>query len=389
MSFAYPLPIRPTRVYRIALSIFFFLQGIVFTSWAGRIPDFKTRFSLSDGELGGLLLSLPAGQMAGMALSGFLVARFGSRPVLLVAGVLYPAALLVVGAMNSIWALAVALAFFGLCSNLVNIASNTQAVNVEMLYRRSIMASFHGVWSTAGLTGVLVSMAMVNLGLSPLAHYAGVFGACVVAVVVAGGYLLPRDVSVRKGPLLVFVKPDRNIVVLGLITFACMICEGTMFDWSSVYFEQEVHAPPSWSRVGFLAFMATMAGGRFMADRFIVHFGVKRMLQGSGVTIMTGLLLAAALPYPAPSMIGFLLVGLGVASVVPMTYSLAGRSRTIQPGVALAMVSSIGFLGFLLGPPLIGFVAEAVGLRWSITLIAVLGLGTTLLAGSLKTEDAA
>ncbi len=384
MHFAYSLPIRITRVYRIALSIFFFIQGIVFASWASRIPDIKTSLGLSDAALGGLLLALPAGQLAGMGLSGYLVARFGSRIVLLIAAFLYPGSLLLLGAAPSVMLLAAALVVFGLCANLMNIAANTQAVGVEMLYRRSILASFHGLWSLAGFTGGLVGGLMVAQQQTPFVHYLIIFSLSIVLAVVAGAYLLPRDVSKKDKTGRIFVKPDKNIVVLGLITFACMICEGTMFDWSGVYFEQVVHAPVTWSRLGFIAFMSTMAGGRFVADYFITKFGTQRILQCSGLIILSGLLLAVIFPYMVTSTIGFLLVGMGVASVVPMSYSLAGRSKTIQPGVALAMVSSIGFLGFLLGPPLIGFVAEGYGLRWSFTLIAVLGLGTTLLAGSLK-----
>lgn len=384
MHFAYSLPLRVTRVYRIALSIFFFIQGIVFASWASRIPDIKTSLGLSDAALGGLLLALPAGQLAGMALSGYLVARFGSRLIMLIAAFLYPGSLLLLGAAPSVMLLAGSLVIFGLCANLMNIAANTQAVGVEMLYRRSILASFHGLWSLAGFTGGLVGGFMVAQHQTPFVHYCIIFSFSIVMAIAAGAYLLPRDVSKKGNTGRIFVKPDKNIVVLGLITFACMICEGTMFDWSGVYFEQVVHAPVTWSRLGFIAFMSTMAGGRFVADYFITRFGTKRILQGSGLTILTGLLLAVVFPNIVTSTIGFLLVGMGVASVVPMAYSLAGRSSTIQPGVALAMVSSIGFLGFLLGPPLIGFVAEAAGLRWSFTIIAILGLGTTLLAGSLK-----
>lgn len=387
MHFAYSLPLRITRVYRIALSIFFFIQGIVFSSWASRIPDIKTSLGLSDAALGGLLLALPAGQMAGMALSGYLVSRFGSRLILLIAGFLYPCSLLLLGAAPSVFLLAASLVIFGLCANLMNIAANTQAVGVEALYRRSILASFHGLWSLAGFTGGLIGGLMVAQHQSPFVHYCIIFSLSIILAVVSGAYLLPRDAPRKAKKAAVFVKPDKTIVILGMITFACMICEGTMFDWSGVYFEQVVHAPVTWSRLGFIAFMSTMAGGRFVADYFITRFGVQRILQGSGLVILSGLLLAVIFPYMVTATIGFLLVGMGVAAVVPLSYSLAGRSKTIQPGVALAMVSSIGFLGFLLGPPLIGFVAEAYGLRWSFTLIAVLGLGTTLLAGSLKQQE--
>ncbi|WP_343307284.1 MFS transporter [Chitinophaga niabensis] len=382
-----PLSLPVPRIYRIALSIFFFIQGLVFASWASRIPDIKLKFGLNDAELGSLLFALPAGQMLGMVLSGYLVSRFGSRLMLLIGVVIYPGTLVLLGVAPTIVLLVAALVFFGLCANLINIAANTQAISVEALYRKSIMASFHGLWSLAGLTGGLIGGFMAAHRHVPFVHYCIIFGLTMVLALIAGPYLLPRDASRKNKQASIFVKPNRNIVVLGLITFACMICEGTMFEWSGVYFQQVVHAPAQLIGLGFPAFMSTMAGGRFAADYFITKFGVKRLLRISGVTIFIGLLTAAIFPAIVPTTIGFLLVGLGVASVVPMTYSIAGRSRTIQPGVALAMVSTIGFLGFLLGPPLIGFVAEAFGLRWSLTMIAVLGLGTTLLAGSIKNEE--
>lgn len=387
MQIANTLSLPVPRIYRISLSIFFFVQGLIFASWASRIPDIKLKFHLNDAQLGSLLFALPAGQMAGMALSGYLVSRFGSRLMLLIGVVMYPGMLIMLGAAPTITLLVAALVLFGLCANLINIAANTQAISVEALYRKSIMASFHGLWSLAGFTGGLIGGFMAAHQQTPFVHYLIIFGLTIVLALIAGPYLLPRDASRKNKQQSIFVKPSKTIILLGMITFACMICEGTMFEWSGVYFQQIVHAPAHLIGLGFTAFMCTMAGGRFAADYFITRFGVKRMLQISGITILTGLLTAVILPTIVPTTIGFLLVGLGVASVVPMTYSLAGRSRTIQPGVALAMVSSIGFLGFLLGPPLIGFVAEAFGLRWSFTLIAVLGLGTTLLAGSIKNED--
>jgi MFS family permease len=160
-----------------------------------------------------------------------------------------------------------------------------------------------------------------------------------------------------------------------------MACEGAMFDWSGVYFQKVVAAPKEYTTMGYVAFMSTMAGGRFLGDRLVMKAGIKKILEGSGVFIASGLIIAVLFPTLLISTIGFLLVGMGVSSVVPIVYSQAGKSNTMSAGVAIAAVSSIGFLGFLLGPPLIGFIAEAFGLQWSFLLIALLGLGTTLLAG--------
>ncbi len=379
MAIALSMPMRATRVYRIALCAFFFGQGLTFSSWASRIPDIKNALQLSDGQLGGLLLGLPAGQLTGLMLSGYLVARFGSKQILSIACILYPASLMLVGLANTSLALFFALYAMGVFGNFYNISVNTQAVAVERLYGRSIMASFHGVWSLAGFTGGIIGALMVNYNISPMMHFVFTFCLVMCLVQVARFYILPRD---RKTSMKasVFTMPDKSVILLGLIAFACMICEGTMFDWSGIYFETVVNTPVELSRLGFVAFMSMMAGGRFMADYFINRVGAQRMLRNSGIIILIGLAMSVAFPNIITSVIGFMMVGIGVSSVVPITYSMAGKSTTMISSAALASVSSIGFLGFLIGPPLIGFISESFGLRVAFGLVALLGLGTTLLS---------
>lgn len=381
LTFSFPTQ----RYYRIGVSAFFFIQGLTFATWASRIPDIKTLLHLSDGMLGAVLFALPVGQLTAMALSGYLVSRFGSRHTLTVAACLYPAGLVLLGTVTSLWQLVGALFFFGVCGNLSNISINTQGIGVERLYRRSIMASFHGVWSLAGFAGGIISTFMVAQRISPFTHFCIVYTVGFLLMLVARKYVLPRDAhTAAREKKKIFVRPDRYIITLGIIAFACMICEGTMFDWSGVYFEKVIHAPVDLTRLGYIAFMFTMTVGRFSADWLVTRFGVENILKLSGVFIVSGMLLAILFPYVLTATTGFLLVGIGTSSVVPMVYSLAGKSKNMLPGVALATVSSIGFLGFLIGPPVIGFVSELTNLRVSFTLIAILGLGTTVMAGRLK-----
>jgi len=273
--------------------------------------------------------------------------------------------------------------FFGLFANFVNISMNTQAVGVEVLYGRSIMASFHGLWSLAGFAGAAIGTLFVSSGISPFFHFLMIIIAC--ALLILGSYksTLPSVGEVRsKQPILVL--PDKHILVLGLIAFCCMICEGAMADWSGVYFKNVVQTPAAYTTVGYVAFTATMATGRFLGDWLVTKLGVKKMLQISGTLIASGLLLAVFFPNIITATAGFLLVGFGVSSVVPIAYGLAGRSTTMSAGMALSAVSTIGFLGFLFGPPVIGFIAQGSSLRFSFALIALLGLGTSLLAGKVK-----
>jgi MFS family permease len=382
MSLTMSLP--TSRIHRIAVSIFFFIAGISFASWASRIPDIKDALHLSDAGLGSVLLALPVGLMTGLPLAGWAVTRFGSKAVATIGAILYPVALIFLGLSGSVVQLVIGLYFFGLLGNLMNISVNTQAVGVEAEYGRSIMSSFHGVWSLAGFTGAGIGWLMVSANISPYIHFSIICVLMLLLVIFIGKYLLPQDVGQSGEKQKFFVKPDKSILILGLIAFACMACEGAMFDWSGVYFKNVVKAPESLTVLGYAAFMGTMATGRFISDSLITRFGIRPMIRLSGVVIAAGLLTAIFLPYLVSATIGFLLVGFGVSSVVPTVYGLAGKSKTMSPGVALAAVSSISFFGFLLGPPVIGFIAEASNLQWSFALIALLGLGTTLLANKIK-----
>lgn len=376
---------RSPRTYRLAVACFFFLAGICFASWASRIPDFKQQLQLSDAALGSILFALPVGSMLSLPVSGWLVAHWGSKKAMLLGAIAYPFVLFLIGYSSTIPQLVVLLFCFGLFGNLMNISVNTQAIGVEALYGRSVMASFHGVWSAAGFTGAAIGAFMVSRQIIPFHHFGFIAVAMILLGLVMQRFTLSHDSRSESQPL--FAKPDSFLIKLGLIAFSCMACEGTMFDWSGVYFQKVVQAPKELTTLGYAAFMCTMAGGRFLGDRLVTKLGSKKMLELSGLTICVGLLLAVLFPNIVMATIGFLLVGMGVSSVVPLVYGQAGKQKTMLPGVALAAVSTIGFLGFLLGPPLIGFIAQAFGLQWSFSLIAVLGLGTTLLAGFTRFRE--
>lgn len=379
------LAIQP-RIYRIAVSAFFFVGGLTFSTWASRIPDIKNALHLSEAGLGFVLFALPVGQLISLPLSAWLSSRFGTKTVMLIASVLYPLTLVLLAGTGSVTQLIVALFLFGIWANMINIAMNTQAVGVENLYGRSIMASFHGLWSLAGFTGAVLGSFFVSIGLTPLIHFSIVCATTGVIVLASFKSTLPNETS-RKNAKSAFAKPDKSILMLGLIAFSCMVCEGAMADWSGVYFQKVVETPARFTTLGYVAFTATMAIGRFAGDWLVTRFGVRRMLQMSGSIITAGLLTAVLFTNLISATAGFLLVGFGVSSVVPIVYGLAGKSTVMSASSALAAVSTIGFLGFLIGPPLIGFIAQAAGLRFSFALIAILGFGTTLLAAQVKQSD--
>jgi MFS family permease len=361
----------------------FFLLGLCFASWASRIPSIQQKLGFSDAVLGLVLFAMPVGLMVSLPIAGWLIAKEGSRKVIVAALLLYSVTLVGLGWAQNVLQLSLCLFVFGFASNTANISVNTQAVGVEALYGKSIMASFHGLWSLAGFAGAAIGTFMIGLGIVPGQHFILVMAVGVAGAAICSRYLLAEDHNVNPDQP-IFVKPDKELLTLGLIAFFSLICEGAMFDWSGVYFKKIVQPAPELVGAGYTAFMSTMALGRFGADWFKSRYGLRRTLQLSGLLTAVGLLLAVGLPMFVTAVLGFLLVGFGVSSVVPLVYSAAGKSKTMSPGSALAAVSTIGFLGFLLGPPMIGLVAGATSLRVSFILVAIMGMATATVATKAK-----
>jgi MFS family permease len=371
---------------RLAVSLVYFSMGLCFSSWASRIPEIKSALHLNDAMFGTILFALPVGQFLMMPFSGKLVTRFGSHQVLPFALPAYTLCLSCIGLVHAGWQLAIALLLFGIFGNLCNISINTQGVAAEKLYQRSIMASFHGGWSLAGFTGALIGIAMINLQVQPFWHFASIILIVWTTVWINYPYLDRTRHRAKSGEAKrkFFSRPDSTLLQLGIIGFCSMASEGAMFDWSGIYFKDVVQAPPSLVVLGYTSFMVMMALGRFLADHFVAKIGRKRLLQICGLMISIGLFTAVFFPFLVPCTLAFMLVGLGVSSMVPTVYSAAGRHTKVPTGIALATVSSVSFLGFLMGPPLIGYISQAAGLRYSFAVIGVFGLGITLLVSRIK-----
>ena len=374
---------------RLAVSLFYFSMGLTFATWASRIPDIKSALNLSEADLGTVLFSIPCGQLLMMPFSARIVVKYGSSKTVVVGIIMYIAAMVSLGLGSERWHLMLSLFFFGIFSNFTNISVNTQGLLTEGIFRKPIMSSFHGAWSLAGFTGALIGLLMMTIGLPPRIHFAIV--AALLYVVIAFNYrrlvktrpAKPQAAEADKKHSLL-PKLDPALVWLCVIGFCSMVSEGIMFDWSGVYFKDVVKAPESLVVLGYTSFMIMMASGRFIGDKVTARFGRKRVLQVSGVLISGGMYLAVFLPYVIPAAIGFMLVGLGVSTVVPGVYSIAGKTPGIEPSKALTAVSSVSFLGFLIGPPVIGYIAHAVGLKMSFALIGIFGVGIALLVNKVK-----
>ncbi|MEO6686380.1 MAG: MFS transporter [Dyadobacter sp.] len=384
MSYSILAPSQSKKYLRMAVAAFFFVQGLSFAAWASRIPDIKNMLHLTEGGLGTVLLALPLGLMASLPISGWMVTKYGSKKMVLIGAILYAITLTFIGFATRTEQLVIVLFSFGLWGNLCNIAVNTQAVAVEQVYGKSIMASFHGLWSMAGFLSAMIGTFFISINVPPQIHFMVIAVVAFAIIFTAYKHTMPDSEKNEGEAQPMFVKPDRDLLMLGLIGFCAMVCEGAMFDWSGVYFMEVVKVPAAMKTMGYVAFMGTMTGGRFAGDWLANKIGRKKMLQISGLLMAGGMGIAVLFPFMASATFGLLLVGFGVSSVVPLVYSAAGRSTTMSAGMALAAVSSISFIGFLIGPPLIGIVAQMADLRFSFAVVAVLAFCTTLLSSKAK-----
>jgi MFS family permease len=386
MSLNGRLSLNGKRLNRIATGSLFFLSGLCSSSWASRIPTIQQTLKLSDGAMGGVLMAAPAGLVLSLPVAGWLIQLKGSRKVAGSSAVIYTLTLLLLGLAPATYLLVGALFLFGFFGNLLNISMNTQAVEVEELYGRSIMASFHGLWSLASFAGALIGTLMMGIAISPYGHFMIIAALAIVLVLLSYPNLIkfysPEVEAETSRPFL--VRPDRSLVILGVIALFVMICEGAMADWSGIYFKKIIHVEPSAVGLGYAAFTCTMAFGRFVADGVVMRIGMRRVLQGSGVLIAIGLFLTISFPHLSTAVLGLFLVGAGTSSVVPLVYGTAGKSKTVSPGMALASVSTVSFMGLLFGPPLIGFISGATNLRIAFLFVSLLGLMISVMGTRMK-----
>ena len=356
---------------RIALGVYFFLTGASFATWASRIPTIKKFFNFNDAQLGTVLLAMPISSLIGLPISGWLVSKFDSRTPLIISFVFFSVALTLIGFATTPFLLVVAICLFSFCMRILNIAINTQSITLQKKFEKRIVGSFHGLWSTGGLVGVAFSTLMVKMGVSIHAHLLSVSLLTLITALIVYRFTLKNDKS-TTGNKIIFGKPDPFILYLGLIIFLAAICEGGMFDWSGVYFKEVIKEEVF--TYGYLSFMVCMAISRFFSDKIIQKIGMQQTYIFSSFIIITGILTAILFPYFWTSLVGFCLVGFGTAAIFPMTFALAGTSNKYSPGMAISIITTYGILGMFIGPPVIGYLAHAFGLKNAFYIFVAIGL---------------
>ncbi len=371
---------------RLAVAAFYFVPGVIFASWASRIPDVKHILNLSNGQLGSVLFAIPIGQLLMMAFSGVLVSKLGSKKMLIVSELLYALALFFIGLADNAFHLIACLVCFGMMANLMNIANNTQACYLEKLYGKNIMSSFHGMWSLGGFAGGIIGALFASTHLPLSVHLGAVLVISLIIVLCGMKFLVSESLAHSEDsdvPSFSWRNIDPMLLLLGITGFGGMFCEGTVYDWSGVYFSTVVKPDAAFIRAGYIAGMGAMTLGRFVADGFVTRHGPAKELKACGILIVSGLLLASALPYLVCATLGFLLVGFGISSSVPICYSVAGKLGTMKASIAITIVSSISFFGFLIGPPVIGWLAELSNLRIALAIASGFGLFIAFVAGKV------
>ena len=364
----------PPRAARLAVLTVFFINGATIASWVPHIPLVQEKLGLSDGLLGLALLGIAVGAVLSLTLSGWLIARFSSRTLVRVATVAFCVALPLPIFAPDFGLLIAALVFFGLCNGAMDVAMNTQAVIVETRYGKPIMSSFHGFFSLGGLAGAgLGGLALAN-GVSPPLHVllaALVLG--VVGALVLGQLLPDAPNSTDEGPA--FVLPKGPLLGLGLLACVVFVGEGSMADWSAVYLRNVLGTGAGLAAAGFAAFSLMMALGRLSGDRLVSWLGPVTTVRLGAAMAGTGLGISLLLRSPLAAVVGFGCVGLGLANLVPVLFSAAGRTPGVAPGTGIAAVATLGYLGWLAGPPVIGLLAELITLAGALGVVAAaLGL---------------
>lgn len=376
---------------RYAVLSLFIAQGLCFASWASRLPDIKKDFNVESYLHYGLLMFLlPIGKFVAIPIVGFLLPRIGSKKTVLISIVGYALSLFVVSIVPGITGLGITLFLFGTFWNMTDISLNTQAIEVERIYGKPIIATFHASWSLAACIGAVIGYTMINLNVITFYHFLAMAAVAILIILLNYKYLQeptalkePKEVKIEESPVKSrkLYMPETLLIQLGLVWLLALIVENTMFEWSDVYFQSVIKAPES-LQVGFLVFMVMMFAGRMLTNFAYTIWQKKTVLQIAGGLIFAGFITSSLFIGYSDTMIvqviitsvGFMLIGLGISCVVPTIYSIVGDKAKTPVGTALTIMSSISFVGPFVSPLLVGAVSDAYGPKWAYLVVSLVGL---------------
>jgi MFS family permease len=390
-----------------AVAAAFFVVGLVLSAWFTEIPEFKARLGLSDGLLGVALLCPAGGALISMQAAGRLARRYGSGPLLKVASVVLGLTMVAVGAAHGFAAFAVGLVVFGLADGMCDVSMNAHAVAVEATLGRPILQRMHAAFSLGTLLGALGGALATWVGLTPLGYLAGVAAAAVIIALVGSTRLLPAtaDRAEPSRPGQPGQRARRRglgwspfVIGLGLLGAGCLLAEGAAQSWAAVFLRDQRHASPTLAAAAYLVFTAVQVVGRMPGDRLHQLLGPVRLAQVGAVVAAAGLCLELLPPAPAAAICGVGVYSLGLSVLVPIIFGAVGhgsaeRHDSASVTEAVAKFTTVSYLGYLLGPAAIGWLAQGIGLTWALTsvfvVLAAVIACSRLVASARPTRDEA
>lgn len=376
----------------------FFLNGLTLSTYIVAMPSLKAEYALDDAQVGAVGMLFAVAALASMQFAGPLVGRFGSRTVLRVSLAVMPLLMAAVGLAGGPAGFAVTATALGAAHGATDVAMNAHAVAVERRAGRPILNGCHAAWSVSAVTASLVAAAAVQAGLTPAARLGVVAALLLPGGLLLGPFLLPAAAGRRTGPAPVRRGGLRalralralregwsaTVVALGLTGTVLMICEGAALGWSAIFLHDSRGASLSLATAAVTAYTAGQTGGRLVGDRLTARFGPATVFRTGGLVAVCGLASAVLTPRPAVAVAGFAVAGLGASVLIPLVFSAVGRIDATGRGAAalLSRFTTFTYAGILLGPGLIGAVAQAVGLTWTLAALIPLLLAAAL-AGPL------
>lgn len=367
-----------SQVQSASVGAAFLIMSLFFGTWITRIPDIKLQAGLSEGELGMALLGMPIGALSIMAFMGPLIHRFGAGKVTWVSSMIYVIAMITPAFATNAVSLAGALLLVGISAGSMDVAMNAAAASIEQQLNKLIMSTSHAMFSFGGMVGAGVGSLAVGLGVSTVNHF---FCTAIILLVVTFFFMNPwLSITDHKDGSYKWAWPSRSLALLAFVGFCVLLSEGAIADWSAVYLRETLGGSSFIGGLGFAGFSLTMALGRFYGDVVIPKWGSANLVRYGGLLAGSALGVALLIGNPVVAISGFTLAGLGISCVVPVIFSAAAKIPGISSGAGIAAISSMGYVGFMAGPPAIGFVAETFGLSYGLGLVAALCLLFGLLA---------
>ena len=375
---------------RIAVKILFFINGFIHANLYSRLPRVQDLFEISDGTIGFVLLVKSFGAVIAMPFTGWFIINFGSKRIAIAAVFLYcvfvPLTPLLV--WPGLWSLFILFFVMGISEGMMDVSMNSQAVLVEKQLQKPIMTSFHALFSIGMAIGAGCGSLFSKLDTSLFVHLLVITIASLITAFFARYYLIndKPQAKVKEGPA--FRLPNAAMVSVGVIAFCCMMGEGAMADWSTRYMEEIANAAKVIAPFGLAAFASAMTLGRLFGDSARLKFGDRKLLMFCGIIATSGLFSVVLFTHPYTVIASCFAVGVGLSVIVPIAYSIAGHTKDLPPGVGLAMVTTVGYTGFLVGPPLIGLIAEWQNLRIALSVVGVMLVLMTFLSSTRKENNA-